>query len=225
MGTNNSYPFTTKRDIVKKLQSGDRKIIAEFMKVMQERHERRLAGDAGTGACGWMASQASTASKLAKKILSGEASDADWTTAVRTLSPYVKQIAAHYRSIELEQNPALAEAAKTFGLLGTPGVARPKKPRPVTKTAVRVAAPAPGPEPEPEATPLPEPVAAPSAPVPLSERVLGAVREARGGLRCEEVAKALSISTAETGTALRELVDTRKVRKHGAGRGTRYAAR
>lgn len=209
-----SYPFMTKNQLRERIES-DRGFALECVAVMQARHERRLRGGGGHGACGWMSSQASTASKLAKKVAAGEATEEDVAQIVAIVGRYAKQLAAHFRERALTENAGLAEVAAKFGVLPDAGPvlaagAQERQEEPaVEEKRAAVSEP-------------PPPVAEPPARTGCKEcqEILDLIGE--DGARTAEVAQALGVETAEAAKHLRDLVDAGLVRRTGIGRGTRY---
>jgi hypothetical protein len=63
----NGYPFLSRRQVSERIEA-DPTFMAECMAIIEERHQRRVAGAAE--AMGWMASDATKATKLAAKIAS-----------------------------------------------------------------------------------------------------------------------------------------------------------
>jgi hypothetical protein len=240
-----SYPFLTKAEIRARVAT-DRAYALHCIGIMQARHEARLAGKGGDGPCGWMSSQSVTALKLATRIAAGEATDEEVELMVATVGRYAKQLAAHFRAVELERNPGLAEAASRFGV-GPSGTeqasnagarrvqaeptvrskgapAPPERPdqRGAAGAALAGAAPA-GPGGPPAASPAPSGTH-PAIPCHACRRVLRRLSESPGS-GSAGVATALGIETAEASKHLRDLLDDKRVRKAGVGRGTKYFVR
>lgn len=210
-----SYPFMTKNQIRERVES-DREFAIECVAVMQARHELRLGGGGGLGACGWMSSQASTASKLAKKLAAGEATEEEVDQIVAIVGRYAKQLAAHFRERALTDNPGLAEAAAKFGVLpDAPAVAAAGAQERQEEPAV--------PEKSAAASEPPPPPSEPPARTGCEEcqGILDLIGE--DGARTGEVAQALGVETAEVSKHLRDLVEAGLVRRTGVGRGTRYS--
>lgn len=210
-----AYPFQTKQQIRDRI-AADRNFALECVAIMQARHERR---DAATGSCGWMSSQAATASKLAKRIAAGEATEKEVAQATALVTRYAKQLAAHFRDAKLREDPGLAEAATRFGVLSA-AVA-------LATAGAKVEQAEPTVRNEAEADSAP---AADGAEPPAREScdvchgILDHIRDGRGG-RAAEIAGALGIETTDVSKHLRDLLDQGQVSKVGFGRGTSYHAR
>lgn len=210
-----AYPFLTKKQLRDRI-AADRDFAIECVAIMQARHERR---NAGTGSCGWMSSQAMVASKLARRIAANEATEKEVAQATALVGRYAKQLAAHFREAKLREDPGLAEAATRFGVLNdvVRAAAAGAKAEPAEPTAQY--------DGEAESAPAlnsDEPSAKESC--EICQGILDHIRDGRGG-RAAEIASALGTETAEASKHLRDLLDQRRVRKAGFGRGTTYFAR
>ena len=210
-----AYPFLTKQQIRDRI-AADRDFALECVAIMQTRHERR---DAATGSCGWMSSQAATASKLAKRIAAGEATEKEVAQATALVTRYAKQLAAHFREAKLREDPGLAEAATRFGVLtdafkaATAGAKVEPVELPVRNDG------------EADSSPVPDGGEPPARePCEICQGILEHVRDGRGG-RAAEIAAALGIETAGVSKHLRDLLDQGQVSKVGFGRGTTYSVR
>jgi hypothetical protein len=117
----NAYPFTTRRQIVERVES-DPSFAGECIAILQDRHDRRAA--AAGESMGWMASHASTATKLAARLASGEATEKDRAEAAKLAGRYSKQLARVFRERELAARPELGAQAAVFGV-GSGGEAQP----------------------------------------------------------------------------------------------------
>lgn len=210
-----AYPFLTKKQICERI-TADRNFALKCVAIMQARHEGRAAG---TGSCGWMSSQAATASKLAKRIAADEATEKEVAQATAIVARYSKQLAAHFREARLREDPGLAEAATRFGVLAVsaqPATAGAKveQEEPTVRNDGEANAAA--------ALDGDEPLA--RKPCEICQGILAHVRDGRGG-RAAEIAAAVGIEPAGVSKHLRDLLDQGKVRKVGFGRGTTYFAR
>jgi hypothetical protein len=116
----NGYPFMTRRQILEKI-AADSEFASDCIGILQDRYARRAEGGPSMG---WMASHAATATKLAAKVASGEASDKELVEVAKLASRYSKQLAAHFRSAEIAARPELGAQAAVFGV-GSGGEARP----------------------------------------------------------------------------------------------------
>jgi hypothetical protein len=236
----NAYPLVTRKQILAELAS-DPDFVAECMGVVHGLYLARRRGEIEHG--GWMASQASEGTRLAKKFADGEQSDADVVRAVALLRRYSRALAAHFRGRQLVEQPELIEVAALFGV--APGPTVPVGPRgspaaacsePAAATpdadvlgSAAPAAPARGapvaPTPaEPEQEPSPAESATsggPSRPRGLDSRVLAFVTKYPGS-RAEVIARELRVETSEVSAALRRLLDDGRIRREGVARGTTY---
>jgi hypothetical protein len=123
----NAYPFTTRRQIVERIES-EPSFAGECIAILQDRHDRRAAG-AGES-MGWMASHASMATKLAAKLAAGEATEKDRAEAAELAGRYSKQLARVFRERELAARPELGAQAAVFGV----GGGGDDQPAPATRT-------------------------------------------------------------------------------------------
>lgn len=235
MVTGNRYPFPTKAEIRRRLEH-EAAFVIECLALMQQRHELRASGAKVVGPCGWMSSQTSKGVALAKRAAAGELTTKETVEAAKLLQGYAKQIACVLRNRALAAEPALADAARVFGVLPR-GAATKRQPKPATSPLAAPQSAA--------AEPMaPEPAAAdPSAhgrdegdacddggpeggehddELELRELVLSHLSTAPAS-RSEEIAKATGVTTAMLSPILRELVKAGRVRSTGAGRGTRYS--
>ncbi|MCC6651543.1 MAG: hypothetical protein IT348_10390 [Candidatus Eisenbacteria bacterium] len=225
MVSENKYPFMTKAEVRRRLETEAAFVLA-CLAMMQSRHELRASGAKTDGPRGWMSSQRSKGTALAKKAAAGELTAKDAGEAARLLSGYAKQIAAALRERALASDPSLADAARVFGVL--PGCLGAKRqPRPATSPPAAA-----------------EPATAePAAEGPDEHRADGEPEggehddelELRGlvlshlstvpAARSEEIARATGVTTATLSPVLRELVNSGRLRSTGVGRGTRYTIR
>jgi hypothetical protein len=209
MGSNNSYPLITKKEILRRLGT-DPGFVREAVGIIHQLYLARCRKEIERG--GWMASQASTGTRLAEKFAVRKETPADVTQAATLLRYYARALAAHFRSRQLLENPALAEVAALFGVVPQPaGLAGAGAP-----VAVPVPVPAEG------ATPAAHPPGEERArPKGFDGRVLAYVTK-HPGARAETIAAALDTKTADVSPALRRLTDAGWVRSEGRARGTTY---
>ncbi len=188
--------------------------------LLEFRTRGRTAGLAPVGVSwGWMSSERVTAGRLVELARSGSISDADMAKLKGLVSRYAAEITADLRRVNLRGNPELVETARIFSeaVTGGSGEAAPSVVPPVDSEA-RDPEESPPTEAKPDETtegaPADETVA----------RVIAALRQSPG-LRSEELAEHLGIATAFLSPALRQLIDSGRIRRTGAGRGTRYFPR
>ncbi|MEO8901156.1 MAG: hypothetical protein ABI488_05735 [Polyangiaceae bacterium] len=227
-----AYPFMTKKQIQARIVA-EPAFMMECASVMQARTEQRAAGLAPPGKpWGWMSSERVVAGKLTAKSKIGMLSLDEEQRLAKLVSRYSRQLADHHRTIALAENAGLAGAAEKFGVL--PGGPTPSDdfqgPR----------QPQGGPErchpsgerrpdaPEDDLEVLTEDDLEPDSEAvhddPLPRRAMDFV-ERMPGQRTEAIADALGVTTALLSPALRGLVQGRRLRKQGFGRGTRYFPR
>ncbi|MEO7037389.1 MAG: hypothetical protein ABI548_25765 [Polyangiaceae bacterium] len=219
-----AYPFTTKKQIQLRIDA-EPAFMKECASVMQARTEQRAAGVAPPGkAWGWMSSERVTAGKLTAKSRIGMLSSDEEARLAKLVSRYAKQLADHHRAIALAENPALSVAAEKFGVDST-GSNPPDdvQGQPEAKeTAERCHSEPDCPvddligDPEVDSDPTPE--------EDLPHRVMEFIAS-NAGLRTDAIARALCTNTAMLAPTLRALVQGKRVRKQGVGRGTRYFVR
>lgn len=204
------YPFKSRKEIKAKIL-GDEAFARECAVILQQRTDERDAGRAPEGKpWGWMSSQKATASKLVEKLRSGMLSAAEETRLAKMVAGYSRQLAEHHRAEELRRRPELAEIARVFGVDAPAPSARRCNPEEAAPTEQQPKA-ANGTAEEQEGDDPRGRVAAVLAETP--------------GLRSEELASRVGIATAYLGPILRAMVEERRVRKTGVGRGTRYFVR
>jgi hypothetical protein len=117
----NGYPFTTRLQILERIES-DPAFAAECVAILQVRYERR---DTGGLSMGWMASHAVKATALAARLVSGEATEKDRAEASKLAVRYSKQLARVFRERELASRPELGAQAAVFGVGGVVREAEP----------------------------------------------------------------------------------------------------
>lgn len=213
------YPFTTKAAIAARLEAREADFVQDCMRIMQARHEARLAGRAAHG--GWMASQAVNAVKLAARFAASNPTKVEVAHAAGILRRYVKQIALHMRERALEENPALAEAAARYGVGAPAAPAAPASP-------AGLAAQPSGAESAEAATDGRAERSAAGAQDEQEEeaaRAVASVLREEPGLRAEELAQRVGMTTAMLAPTVRALLAAKRLRKSGNGRGTRYRLR
>jgi hypothetical protein len=108
----NGYPFLTRRQILERIDA-EPSFATECVAILQDRHERRSAGNSSMG---WMASHAARATELATKIATGEATEKERAEAVQLVRRYSKQLARVFRERELAARPDLGTQAAVFGV-------------------------------------------------------------------------------------------------------------
>ena len=224
MSRSSGYPFITRREIMARLES-EPAFVKECASVLQARTEQRAAGAAPRGKpWGLMSSERVVAGRLVAKQHIGMLSVDDEARLGKLVSRYSRQLADHFRALVLHENPALSAVAEKFG---------------VGRTASDPSDISQGP-PEPKEIPsrchgpsksqpdvLEDDLEADPEPIQedeLAPRVMAYV-EPSPGQRTDAIAKALDTTTAMIAPTLRMLVQSRKLKKVGVGRGTRYFVR
>ena len=116
---NNSYPFTTRRQIAEKIAS-DSDFVLMCLVIL---HDRQTAFEQATRSTkdrngrGFMSSHAVWGTRLAEKVLAGETLEPEEAArAMEIVSHYSKQIAAHLREEAKRANPDLAAIASCYGV-------------------------------------------------------------------------------------------------------------
>lgn len=217
------YPFMSRKQVKERILR-DGSFARECALVLQQRTDERDAGRAPEGrSWGWMSSQRATAGKMVIRLRARTLSAADESKLAKIVAGYGRQLADHFRTQELRRRPELAEVARVFGL-GVPGAPAPdapggKRPKPDGASEAR------GSEAEEQPDAGRGGVGAEDrqAEDDAASLVASALAEAPG-LRSEEIAARVGIATAYLGATLREMVKHGRLRKSGAGRGTRYFA-
>jgi len=115
--SNNKYPFTTKREILAQLET-DATFREQCMLILHARQtsdEQESMSTKYKNARGFMSSHAVNGTRIAKALMSGEAlSDEDVVLMDSMVKRYTKQLAAHFRTEQLKNQPELAEETACF---------------------------------------------------------------------------------------------------------------
>jgi hypothetical protein len=115
--TKNSYPFLTKNQIKARIET-DWVFCCEAIVIVYNRQtsfEQETKSTHSQNKRGFMSSHAVVGSKIAQKLLQGVALDDEEVGKVCAIaSRYTKQLADHFRSQAVSENPALAEKAAAF---------------------------------------------------------------------------------------------------------------
>jgi hypothetical protein len=119
MGTTNTYPFKSKKEIVAELATSaeacKQAIVVLYNR--QTQHEQDTASTLSRNKAGFMSSHAVHGTRIAKAILAGEDLSEEDTARCQAIAPrYSKQLAAEARKAALEANPDLAAAGAVFGV-------------------------------------------------------------------------------------------------------------
>lgn len=128
MTTNNSnlYPFLTKKQITARIID-DKGFALQCLAIMDGRQtddEKEIKDTVYKNRRGWMSSHAKKGTELAAKAASGETlTDAEIGEVQALVGRYTKQLASHFRNVEIERNPGLKAQAACFF---TPQPAGPK---------------------------------------------------------------------------------------------------
>lgn len=114
-----SYPFRSKADIIAQVKT-DGEFMLHCLGVLYDRQTTDEQDNKDTkykNARGFMSSHAVNGSILAQKVRSGEQlSDEETAKAEGIVVRYGKQLAEHFRSERLAQDPTLASTAALFGV-------------------------------------------------------------------------------------------------------------
>lgn len=114
----NFYPFPSKKQILN-LVSLDSKFRNQCLLVLfglQTKVEQDTEDTVHRNHKGFMSSHATHGTRLAKKLLAGETFDAEDDAKVDAIVPrYGKQLAIHWRSEMIRQDPALGKVARLYG--------------------------------------------------------------------------------------------------------------
>jgi hypothetical protein len=114
---NNNYPFPTKREILSRLETCE-DFQTEALLVLYARQtedEREVKETKWKNRRGFMSSHAVNGSRLAEKVISGEAlTDEERGKVASIVCRYSKQLAAHYRAKATKSDPTLADKAACF---------------------------------------------------------------------------------------------------------------
>lgn len=114
MSATNGYPFQSKRAIAETLRTGREYALAAF-RILLARTAQRTA--ATQGAFGFMASHGATVRELATTLEERSFNDAEHAKLVALLCHYTKQLAAHFRTIDLQARPELLQIASVFSAI------------------------------------------------------------------------------------------------------------
>lgn len=118
MSAMNGYPFLTKKAIAERLRV-DREYALEMFRLLLARSAQRTADT--RGASGFMASHAGMVRGIAATLEERALDDAEHLKLATLLCHYTKQLAAHFRTVELHARPELLQVASVFSAI--PGVA------------------------------------------------------------------------------------------------------
>lgn len=116
----NGYPFISRREIVAQLETSSQ-FRLECLAILVDRQttdELEAKATKHTNKRGLRCSEASWFPSLLAKINNApdEVTRADYDRLAATLPKYRKQLAAHFRAMDLDRNPELAAQAAKFGL-------------------------------------------------------------------------------------------------------------
>jgi hypothetical protein len=114
MSATNGYPFLTKKAIAERIR-GDREYALEVFRLLVARTAQRTADT--RSASGFMASHAGTVRELATTLEERRLDDAEHSKLSKLLCHYTKQLAAHFRTIELQARPELRQVASVFSAI------------------------------------------------------------------------------------------------------------
>ncbi len=117
MSATNGYPFLSKRALVDRIRA-DREYALDAFRILLARTAQRTADT--QGACGFMASHGATARELAATLAERPFNDAEHAKLAALLCRYAKQLATHFRTIELQARPELLQIASVFSAI--PGI-------------------------------------------------------------------------------------------------------
>jgi len=119
MAHSNGYPYMTKNQIADEVATNREFAITCLGILCQRQTDDELESKTTkhTNKRGLRCSEASWMPALAATIHNGgEVSDDDWNRLHNVLPVYRKQLAAHFRAQQAEQNPDAAAAARVFGV-------------------------------------------------------------------------------------------------------------
>lgn len=114
MSATNGYPFLTKKAIASRVRS-DREYALDTFRLLLARSAERTAET--RGASGFMASHAGIVRELAATMEERPLNDAEHAKLAALLCHYTKQLAAHFRSVELQARPELLQIASVFSAI------------------------------------------------------------------------------------------------------------
>lgn len=117
MSATNGYPFLSKRTIADRIRA-DRAYALETFRILLARTAQRTADT--RGACGFMASHAGVVRELATTLEERPFDDTEHVKLAKLLCHYTKQLAVHFRTIELQARPELLQVASVFSAI--PGI-------------------------------------------------------------------------------------------------------
>jgi hypothetical protein len=109
-GSDNNYPFRTKKAIKAQILEDDSFCLV-CLQTMSNRQARREPDSKGLG---WMSSHESRAEALADKARCGDVSPEDVTLARSMVKSYSKQLAAEFRAKDLAADPTLTKVTEAF---------------------------------------------------------------------------------------------------------------
>lgn len=118
MSATNGYPFITKKAIASRLRS-DREYALDTFRLLLARTAERTAET--RGASGFMASHAGIVRELVGTMEERPLNDAEHAKLAALLCHYTKQLAAHFRSVELQARPELFQIASVFSAIPDAG--------------------------------------------------------------------------------------------------------
>jgi len=117
--TSNGYPFATKREIKERIEA-DPEFAAECLLVVYQRQTDDEVAERDTkwkNRRGFMSSHAVHGTRISELILAGEELESEDEGRMMAMAvSYSKQLAAHFRTIQLRENPELAAQAAKFGI-------------------------------------------------------------------------------------------------------------
>lgn len=117
MSATNGYPFLTKKAIAERIR-GDREYALDVFRLLLSRTAQRTVEI--RGASGFMASHAGVVRELAATLEERPFDDAEHVKLAKLLCHYTKQLAAHFRTIQLQERPELLQVASVFSAI--PGI-------------------------------------------------------------------------------------------------------
>jgi hypothetical protein len=116
MSTIKSYPFVTKSTIKIRLAT-DNAFVLQCLAVMYSRQtssEQEAKNTVVRNRAGFMSSHAVRGSTLAVKAAGEGLTEEETETARDLVSHYTKQLAEHFRTAAIAEDPSLLEAARVF---------------------------------------------------------------------------------------------------------------
>jgi hypothetical protein len=115
--TKKNYPFVTKKMIAEQLKQ-DEEFRMECMQIIYSRQvddEREEKNTKYRNGKGFMSSHAKAGTEIVKKMMAGEMSQEDINKMNSIIPRYTKQLAEHFRQLEIKNQPELVEVAKVYG--------------------------------------------------------------------------------------------------------------